>query len=49
MRYDLDLYDVSNMLEFGYFASRKRKKEIVEKWFDKGNKTYNAVIGKDYN
>ncbi len=49
MRYGFDLYDVVSMLELGYSAPRKRKKDVIEKWFDNGNKTYNIVIGKDYN
>lgn len=43
------LYDVVNILEEGYDAPRKRKSGTIEKWLDKGNKTLNAVIVKDYN
>lgn len=43
------LYDVVEVLELGRDAPRKRKKDIIEKWFDKGTKTYNVVIAKDYN
>ncbi len=42
------LYFVLKILEEGYDAPRKRKKGIIEKWFDKENKTYNAVIAQDY-
>lgn len=42
-------YDVVVILEKGYSAPRKRKEGTIEKWLDKGNKTYNAVIVKDYN
>ncbi len=42
-------YDVVVILEEGYDAPRKRKEGTIEKWLDKGNKTYNAVIVKDYN
>jgi len=43
------LVDVIYILNNGYFAPRKRKKGTIEKWINKGNKTYNAVIVKDYN
>ncbi len=43
------LHDVVWTLEQGYDAPRKRKKGTVEKWLDKGNKTFNAVIVQDYN
>lgn len=42
------LYDVVDILENGYDAPRERKEGVVEKWLDKGNKTFNAVIAKDY-
>ena len=42
------IYDVVEILERGYDAPRKRKSGTIEKWHDKGNKTYNAVIVKDY-
>ena len=42
------LYDVVNILDNGYDAPRKRKKGVIEKWLNKGNKTYNVVIAKDY-
>jgi len=42
------IYDVVEILETGYDAPRKRKSGIIEKWLDKGKKTYNAVIAKDY-
>jgi len=39
--------EIIEILEKGY-APRKRSKEKIEKWLDKGNKTYNAVIAKNY-
>ena len=42
------VYDVVEILENGYDAPRKRKQGTIEKWLDKGKKTYNAVIVKDY-
>lgn len=42
------IYDVVEILENGYDAPRKRKQGTIEKWLDKGKKTYNAVIVKDY-
>jgi len=48
MKEEKTLYDVVKILEEGYDAPRKRKKGIIEKWLNKGNKTFNAVIVKDY-
>lgn len=45
----MTLLDVLKILENGYDAPRKRKQGTIEKWLDKGNKTYNAVVVKDYN
>lgn len=42
------LYDVLEILEEGYDAPRKRKSGTIERWLNKGKKTYNAVIVKDY-
>jgi hypothetical protein len=42
------IYDVVEILENGYDAPRKRKQGTIEKWIDKGKKTYNVVIAKDY-
>lgn len=42
------IYDVVEILENGYDAPRKRKSSTIEKWMNKGKKTYNAVIVKDY-
>jgi len=42
------VYDVVEILENGYDAPRKRKQGTVETWLDKGKKTYNVVIAKDY-
>lgn len=43
-----DLYFVLKVLEEGYDSRRKRAKDTIEKWFDKGNKTFEVVIAKDY-
>lgn len=42
------LHDVLGILENGYDAPRKRKTGTIEKWIDKGKKTYNAVVVGDY-
>lgn len=42
------LDDVKEILELGKDAPRKRKEETIERWLGKGDKTYNAVIVKDY-
>ena len=42
------LYEVVEILENGYDAPRKRKLGTIEKWLDKGKKTFNVVIVKDY-
>lgn len=42
------IYDVVEILEEGYDAPRKRKQGSIEKWINKGKKTYNVVIVKDY-
>ncbi|MBU1204189.1 MAG: hypothetical protein KKG60_03940 [Nanoarchaeota archaeon] len=39
---------VLKVLDEGYNAPRKRKKGTIEKWLDKGKKTFNVVIVKDY-
>lgn len=48
MKEEKTLYDVVTILEEGYDAPRKRKKGTIEKWLDRGNKTFNVVIAKDY-
>ncbi len=40
--------DVVEILVYGKNAPRKRKKGIIEKWFNEGSKTFNAVIAKSY-
>ena len=40
---------VSEILEHGYDAPRKRKAGTIERWMNKGNKIYNAVVVKNYN
>ncbi len=42
------LLDVKEILEEGY-EPRQRKEGKVEKWLDKGDKTYNAVLAEGYN
>jgi hypothetical protein len=48
-KYEKTLFDIVNIVEKGYDAPRKRKTGTMEKWFDKGKKTYNVVLSKDYN
>ncbi|OIO65522.1 hypothetical protein AUJ68_02820 [Candidatus Woesearchaeota archaeon CG1_02_57_44] len=48
MKEGLILSDVVEVLEDGHNAPRKRKRGTVEKWLDKGKKTYNAVVVKSY-
>ena len=49
MKHSLVIEDCKTILEEGYISPRKRKENIIEKWFDKRNKTYNVVIAKTYN
>ena len=44
----LTIEDCKKILEFGYNAPRKRAKNKEEKWFNRGNKVYNIVIGKNF-
>ncbi len=48
MKHEKTMSDVVDVLENGYNAPRKRKEGTIEKWLDKGKKTYNAVVVKDY-
>jgi len=48
MKEEQTLYDVVEILEEGQDAPRKRKTGTIEKWLDKGKKTFNVVIAKDY-
>ena len=48
LRYGFMLRDCKEILENGY-EPRKRAKNTTEKWLDKGKKTYNVVVVKDYN
>ena len=41
--------DVVEILEEGTDAPRKRSCGTIERWLGKGDKTFNAVIVKDYN
>jgi hypothetical protein len=49
MKESKTLFDIFEILRLGADAPRKRGKNTIEKWLDKGSKTYNAVIVKDYN
>jgi len=40
--------DVVDILEHGRDAPRRRKRGTLERWLDKGDKTFNAVIVKDH-
>jgi len=44
-RFRIKLEDCKHILENGY-SPRKRKKNIEEKWIDKGNKIINVVVVK---
>ncbi|MBI5002949.1 hypothetical protein HZC31_06185 [Candidatus Woesearchaeota archaeon] len=48
MKYEKTVLDVIEVLEYGIDAPRKRKEGTIEKWLNKGAKTWNAVIVKDY-
>lgn len=48
LKHGLTISDCKEILENGY-EPRKRGKNTIEKWLDKGNKTYNVVIVKSYN
>lgn len=44
-RYGMDLDDVKRVLDDGYDCSRsKRRKDVLEKCIDKGNKTIKVVV-----
>jgi hypothetical protein len=43
----MDIQDCLDILKNGY-SPRKRAKGTVERWLDKGNKTFNVVVAKDY-
>ena len=48
MKHEKTIFDVVQILETGFDAPRKRKEGTIEKWLNKGNKTWNAVVVKDY-
>lgn len=48
-KHEKTLYDVVEILETGYDAPRKRKEGTIERWLDRGNKIFNAVVVRDYN
>lgn len=47
-KFGKDMSDIIKVLEQGHDAPRKRAKGTIEKWLNKGNKTYNVVVIKDY-
>ncbi len=49
MKYSKTLSDIVNVLQRGYDSPRKRGQNKFEKWLNKGSKTFNVVIVKDYN
>jgi len=49
IKYERLIQDVINILENGYDTPRKRKEGTIERWYDKGKKTFNVVIVKSYN
>lgn len=49
MKQGKTLLTILKILEQGYDAPRQRKFGTIERWFDKGNKTFNVVIVKDFN
>ena len=48
IKYGLLLINCKMILIEGY-SPRKRKKGTIEKWLDKGDKTYNIVVVRLYN
>lgn len=48
IKYEKTLYDVIEVLEEGYDAPRARAKGTVEKWLNKGSKTFNAVVVREW-
>ena len=48
LKYGLMIEDCKEILEKGY-EPRKREKDTIERWLDKGKKTYNVVVVKSYN
>lgn len=48
-KHGLTVEDCTRILEEGYPAPRKRAKTTIEKWLDRGSKTYNVVVVKSYN
>ena len=47
-KFGYGLEDCKHILENGY-RPRKRAKDTIESWLDKGTKTYNTVVVRDYN
>jgi hypothetical protein len=40
--------DVASVLEQGRDAPRRRARGTIERWLDRGEKTFNAVVARDY-
>ena len=49
LKHKIRIRDCRKILEEGYDAPRRRGKDTIEKWHNKGNKTYNIVIVKSTN
>jgi len=47
-RLGIGLEECKHILEYGY-EERKRAKGVIERWFDKGKKTYNVVAVRSFN
>ena len=47
-KYGKSSADVVEILEIGKDAPRKRKQGVIERWLQKKNKIYVAVVAKDY-
>ena len=49
LKHDMDIYDVAKVLNEGYDCSRsKRRKCVLEKCIDRGNKTIKVVVQKGF-
>ena len=48
MKHGFTIEDCKELLDTGY-EPRKRAKDTIEKWLDKGRKTYNVVVVRSFN
>lgn len=48
MTLGMALKDVADILENGQDSPRKRQRGKIERWLQKGKKTYNVVVAEDY-